>query len=156
MSLARDVILAGAPRTVYVASGHPDAEDLALSLGAKVIRGNGLDLSADVDTAYRELSEIARRVTIVPADLAHPFGIGEWRPPRGVAIVPDRRGEGTNVLSLPTGLDFRFHYGSHSARRHQEEARRLRLPVSVIASSPWSWDVDEAFDIPHDARRAGN
>lgn len=155
-SLARDVILACHPRAVYVACSDIDAETVARDAGGLPVRTRGVDLSADVSEAYRHVSARATRITVIPADLAFPAGLGQWDAPEGAVIVPDRHGTGTNLLSLPSGLEFVFRFGTHSAQRHVEEARRLGLPVTVLSPSPWSWDVDEPDDIPESMQRAGS
>ena len=65
----------------------------------------------------------------------------------GVTIVPDRRGDGTNVLALPTAAPFVFAYGTGSARRHQAEAERLGLPVRVVPDDALGWDIDTPDDL---------
>lgn len=65
----------------------------------------------------------------------------------GVIIVPDRREDGTNVISLPTGAGFHFRYGSGSFARHQAEARRLGLAVRVIRDATLGFDVDTPADL---------
>ncbi len=155
-TLARNVILACHPRVVYVACGDPDAERVARDVGAVPMRAHGIDLSSDVGEAYRHLSATTERITVIPADLALPDGLGQWSNPEGIAIVPDRHGTGTNLLSLPSGLDFVFRFGPDSAQRHIEEAQRLGVPITVVSPSPWAWDVDEPGDIPDSMQKAGS
>jgi 2-phospho-L-lactate guanylyltransferase len=64
-----------------------------------------------------------------------------------VTIVTDHHGTGTNVLALPTGLDFHFSYGANSASLHRREAERLGCPVTTVSDSPWRFDVDEPDDL---------
>ena len=65
----------------------------------------------------------------------------------GVTLVPDRYGNGTNVIALPTGAGFRFSYGPGSFARHRAEAERLGLPVRVLDLPDLAWDVDEPADM---------
>ena len=63
-------------------------------------------------------------------------GARRLRPPDrrqgGVTAVPDRRGDGTNVLCVPARVPgFGFSYGAGSFRRHRDEALRLGLPLRV-------------------------
>ena len=83
----------------------------------------------------------------VHGDIREPQGLGEFIPTATVTIVSDHHGTGTNVLVVPTQVDFRFHYGQGSAQAHRDEAQRLGLDVDVIVNSPWRFDVDEASDI---------
>jgi 2-phospho-L-lactate guanylyltransferase len=65
----------------------------------------------------------------------------------GVTLVPDRRGDGTNVLSVPTGARFGFAYGPGSAARHRAEAERLGLALRVTEDEQLGWDVDTPEDL---------
>jgi len=71
----------------------------------------------------------------------------EFEPADGVTIVTDHHGTGTNVLTLPTGLDFHFSYGADSASAHHREAERLGCRVALVTDSPWRFDVDEPEDL---------
>jgi 2-phospho-L-lactate guanylyltransferase len=66
---------------------------------------------------------------------------------REVVLVPDRRRDGTNVLSIPIGTDFTFRYGPGSFERHREEAARCGLAVVVLELDDLTWDVDEPGDL---------
>jgi 2-phospho-L-lactate guanylyltransferase len=83
----------------------------------------------------------------VHGDLRSPEGLGSFNPVEGITIVTDHHGRGTNVLALPTGLDFHFAYGSDSAQLHVLEAQRLGIDVTLIKDSPWRFDVDEPSDL---------
>ena len=90
-----------------------------------------------------------RRAVVVHADL--PFaddlrGFADLEPDV-VAMVPDRHGDGTNVLSVPTGAGFAFAYGAGSFGRHRAEAERLGLTTVVIDAVHLGWDVDEPADL---------
>ena len=67
---------------------------------------------------------------------------------RQVVLVPDRRRDGTNVLSIPTGAGFTFKYGPGSFGRHRAEAARCGLAVVVLELDDLAWDVDEPGDLP--------
>ena len=64
----------------------------------------------------------ARWVTVAHGDLPRAHGLGVLAPFDGITLVPDRRDDGTNVLRLPAGSDFRFAYGAGSFRAHRAEA----------------------------------
>jgi 2-phospho-L-lactate guanylyltransferase (CobY/MobA/RfbA family) len=66
-------------------------------------------------------------------------------------LVPDRRRDGTNVLSIPRGAGFVFRYGVGSFERHRAEAARLGLTVVVLEPTDLTWDVDEPDDLPERA-----
>ena len=65
----------------------------------------------------------------------------------GIALIPDRRMDGTNVISVPVDVGFRFHYGVGSFDRHLTEARRLGIEPTVVTDSRLSWDVDVPEDL---------
>ena len=70
--------------------------------------------------------------------------------PAGViGIAPDRHGTGTNALSLPLpeALDFAYSYGIGSCALHKAEAKRLGLPIALIASPGLARDIDEPADL---------
>jgi 2-phospho-L-lactate guanylyltransferase len=64
-----------------------------------------------------------------------------------VALVPCHRDDGTNVLALPTGVEFGFAYGPGSFRRHVTESRRLGLGVRVVRDPDLAFDVDVPEDL---------
>jgi 2-phospho-L-lactate guanylyltransferase len=66
---------------------------------------------------------------------------------RGVAIVPDRRRQGTNALvcSPPGAVDPCF--GEDSLRRHWCAARARGIDVRVIESPALSLDIDDHEDL---------
>ena len=65
----------------------------------------------------------------------------------GITIVPDERDDGTNVIAVPAGTGFSFHYGPSSFRRHTEEAWRHGLGVVVARDALLGFDVDTPADL---------
>ena len=65
----------------------------------------------------------------------------------GITLVPDRYGNGTNVIALPADAGFHFSYGPGSFARHRAEAERLGLPLQVLDLPDLAWDVDEPGDM---------
>jgi 2-phospho-L-lactate guanylyltransferase len=65
----------------------------------------------------------------------------------GVTIVPDRWGRGTNVLAVPSGVGFDFHYGTGSAALHRAEAERLGLAHRTVVDEQLAWDIDTPADL---------
>ena len=86
-------------------------------------------------------------MTVAHGDLPRAHGLGVLAPFDGVTLVPDRRDDGTNVLRLPAGSDFRFAYGPGSFRAHRAEATRLGLPVRVLRHPDLAYDVDWPADV---------
>jgi len=145
--LATGVIHASAPRHVVVLSECDEISAFAQALGAETWRSGAKDLNEAVQGAYEALAERFDRIIIVHGDLARPQGLGQFQPGPGITIVTDHHAQGTNVLALPTGLDFRFAYGTDSLRLHQAQAVRLGVDWRVIRDSPWRYDVDDPSDL---------
>ena len=72
----------------------------------------------------------ASEVLVVHADLPFAHEVAQLAGFDGVTLVPDRRDDGTNVVCVPAGAGFRFHYGPGSFTRHRAEARRLGSALS--------------------------
>ena len=145
--LATGVISSCAPRHTIVLSESDEITAFALALDCEVLRSDATDLNDAVQRAYGALRSRFERLIIVHGDLAHPEGLGTFDPDDAVTIVTDHLGLGTNVLALPTELDFHFAYGPDSALLHQREAERVGCRVTVVSDSPWRFDVDEPGDL---------
>ncbi len=146
-ALAANVLAECSPHPTFVVTESDDVEEFARVLGYGVLRSPIGGLNPALQWAYATLSPVFSRVTIVQGDLRDPAGVGELPITGDVVIVPDHRGQGTAVLSVPTGTSYRFHFGVGSASAHEREARAQRLTSIVHAPSPWSVDVDEASDL---------
>jgi 2-phospho-L-lactate guanylyltransferase len=144
--LARAVLEAVKPYETLVVCDDDDVAAFATHCGARVFRATARSLNGAVSEAYRSLAHYDQAL-IVHADLRSPQGLGSFRPGPGITIVTDHHGTGTNVLSLPTGVDFQFSYGQDSAKLHQREAVRLGITCEVTVNSPWRFDVDEPDDL---------
>jgi 2-phospho-L-lactate guanylyltransferase len=145
--LATDVIAACRPRHTIVLSESDEISAFASAHGCEVVRSNATDLNDAVQRAYGVLQSRFERLMVVHGDLRHPRGLGAFDPHPGVTIVTDHHGLGTNVMAMPTGLDFHFAYGVDSALRHRREAERLGVAVTMVSDSPWRFDVDEPDDL---------
>jgi 2-phospho-L-lactate guanylyltransferase len=146
-NLARGVLANARPRTVVVVSEDPDVTRFALSLNAEVWSSSASTLNDAVQGAYEGLVDRFDQLIIVHGDLRFPEGLGTFETEPGLTFFADHHGSGTNVMVIPTGLDFRFAYGTDSLRLHVEEAERLEIPFRVITTSPWRFDVDEPGDL---------
>jgi 2-phospho-L-lactate/phosphoenolpyruvate guanylyltransferase len=63
--------------------------------------------------------------------------------------VPDRRGDGTNVIALPTDMPFQFAYGAGSFQRHLRSAVAAGLSVRVRRDPLLAIDIDTPSDLAH-------
>jgi 2-phospho-L-lactate guanylyltransferase len=145
--LATRVITSCAPRHTIVLCESDATSDFAISLGCEVLRSDAIDLNDAVQRAYGALQSRFERLVIVHGDLRDPEGLGAFEPQEGITIVTDHYGTGTNVLGLPTGLDFHFSYGEDSASSHRREGERLKCPITIVTDSPWRFDVDGPDDL---------
>jgi 2-phospho-L-lactate guanylyltransferase len=144
--LARGVLEAARPLPTVVVCDNEAVANFARRCQADVFLSQCANLNGSVSDAYRHL-EGYEQFIIVHGDLSHPQGLGTFEPERGVTIVTDHHLTGTNVLSLPAGLDFHFSYGKDSARAHELEALRLGVALEVVTDSAWRFDVDEPEDL---------
>jgi 2-phospho-L-lactate guanylyltransferase len=62
-------------------------------------------------------------------------------------IVPDRHGDGTNALVVPTGGEFDFRYGPGSSDAHRHEATRLGLTWRLVQRADVALDLDTIDDL---------
>jgi len=135
---------------VAVVSSAAEVEEWARQRGAEVLADPGtLDDAASVGREWGREAGFDR-VVVAHADLARartfdPVVGPDDRPV--VTIVPDHRDDGTPVLALPTGADFRFAYGPGSFSRHVLEARRAGLGLRVVRSADLGFDVDLPEDL---------
>ena len=146
-SLAERVLAASRPRRVIVACESSEVADFAIARGAEVVESRARGLNEAVANAYRIVSPRFSRIIIAHGDLREPEGLGVFVPLGGVTVFADSHGKGTNVLALPSGIDFNFHFGHDSASAHQREAQRLGLEIRIVFDSPWRFDVDEPEDL---------
>ena len=145
-----------ATRVVASAAGLPVAvvcDDLevatwARGLGALVIWEPGRGLNGAVQEGVSRLAAAGAALVVVAAgDLPLATDLRWVTRFPGVTIVPDRRGDGTNVIAVPTTSGFAFSYGPGSFARHLDEAGRLGLPIRVVRSTHLGWDVDVPDDL---------
>ena len=147
-AMATHVVTSAAPLAVAVVCDDAEVAAWARDLGALVVwepeRGLNRAVEAGVD---RLAAAGARRVVVAHADLPgahHLERIGAFL---GVTLVPDHRGNGTNVACVPVGTGFTFSYGPGSFARHAAEARRLGLGLRVVREPRLGRDVDVPDDL---------
>jgi len=148
--MAAVVINAAAPVGVYVVCDDDEVASFAESLGASVEWTQQTNLNGAVQDAVGRLSlRGMRRVVVCHADLPFAQNLSSLlvAEPDEVILVGDRRGQGTNVCSIPLPSGFTFSYGAGSFLRHQQQAEACGLRVSVLQSELLSWDVDEPEDL---------
>ncbi len=155
-SMAAGVIAAAAPLPAFVVCGSAEVAGWAVGVGASVIWHEPPGLNRSITFATERLAEDRyRRVIIAHGDLPLARSLAWVGDFDGVTIVPDRRGEGTNVMSLPLGVGFSFHYGEGSAPLHRAEAERRNLPVRMAPDDALGLDVDTPTDLAELDTRTG-
>ena len=154
-AMAQQVLDAAHPLPVAVVCDDNDVADWARARGALVVWEPGRGLNGAVEAGVDHLSDAGvDQVTVSHADLPRASGLAAVGDSPGITLVPDRYGNGTNVIALPTGTGFRFSYGPGSFARHRAEAERVGLPLRVLDLPDLAWDIDEPADVvPVAARR---
>jgi 2-phospho-L-lactate guanylyltransferase len=146
--MAAAVVRAASPLPVAVVCDDEVVADWARAAGATVIWRPQRGLNPAVQDAFAVLgADGFTRVIVAHADLPLARDLSWLAEGRGVTIVPDRREDGTNVLSVPTGSGFTFAYGAGSFARHREEAARVGLALDVVRDPQLGWDVDLPDDL---------
>jgi len=146
--MAEHVIAAAGAIPVVVVCDDDEVADWAKNLGARALLEPGLGLNGAVSTAYGQLgAEGWDRLVVAHGDLPLATNLGWLADIDDIVLIPDRREEGTNVISLPTGCGFRFAYGAGSFARHCAEAHSTGLPWRVVHDADLGWDVDFPADM---------
>lgn len=153
--MAERVLAAAAPLAVAVVCDDDEVARWAQEHGAELEWTPGLGLNGAVQvTIERRRAAGVERVVVAHGDLPFAADLASLADAAAdeVVIVPDRRGRGTNVLSVPTGsgpgaAPFRVSYGPGSFERHVAEAAAAGLRARVLELEHLGWDVDEPGDL---------
>jgi len=153
--MADRVLDAAAPMHVVVVSSAPEVRAWAAERGVEIIDDAGsLNGAAAAGTDHLRAAGFARSV-IAHADLPRARSLaplaGDFGP-EIMAIVPCHRRDGTNVLSIPTDVEFHFAYGPGSFYLHVAEAQRVGLSTVLVPAPDLAIDVD----IPDDLHYLGS
>lgn len=146
--MAERVLRAAGSMPVLVACDDDAVAAWANEHGAEVAWTPGTDLNGSVSAAVEILaSRGVARVTVAHADLPLAVDLSLVVGTRGIVAVPDRREDGTNVLTVPTSIEFPFAYGPGSFARHRELANELGVEFIEVRPPDLTWDVDEPSDL---------
>jgi len=144
------VLAAAGELPVFVACDDDAVAQWAVQHGATVLWHPGIGLNAAVNHSIEDLRvRGVGHVVVAHGDLPRATALAATVVPGCLTLVPDSRGDGTNVASLPTNTKFRFAYGARSFRRHLAQAIELGLPVSVRHDSLLGIDIDTPSDLTH-------
>jgi len=147
--MADRVVDAAGSLPVVVVSSAPEVTAWAAGRGLAVVADPGtLDGAADAGRDWARARGCGR-VVVAHGDLPRAVSLDAVATDADTAvavIVPDRRDDGTPVLSVPTASAFRFAYGPQSAARHTAEAERCGLEVRLVRDPALAFDVDVPAD----------
>ncbi|MGH9087362.1 MAG: 2-phospho-L-lactate guanylyltransferase [Acidimicrobiales bacterium] len=146
--MAAKVVAAAAPLPVAVVCDDTEVATWARAHGALVVWEPGRGLNGAVEAGVDRLTAMGvQTVVVAHGDLPWASGLATVGEPSSVTLVPDRHGDGTNVVALPAGCGFRFSYGPGSFARHRVECERLGLTLRVLRRPGLSFDVDWPADL---------
>ena len=146
--MADRVIASAGDLPVAVVCDDREVAGWARSAGALVIWEPGRGLNGAVHEGVRRLGELGAELVIVAAgDLPLATDLSWIADFAGITIVPDRHGDGTNVIAVPPSAGFNFSYGPGSFARHADEARRTGQAIRIVRDHPLAWDVDVPEDL---------
>jgi 2-phospho-L-lactate/phosphoenolpyruvate guanylyltransferase len=148
--MAERVLAAAAPLPVFVACDDERVAEWAEAHGAQVSWGPGLGLNGAIDHGVDTMSgKGVDHVIVAHGDLPLARALADLARREHVVIVPDRRRDGTNVLSRPTAIAIRAEYGAGSFARHLAAALASGAPVTVRLDARLAVDVDTIADFRH-------
>ncbi len=147
-AMADRVVSAAEPLPVAVVCDDTEVAEWARGRGALVVWEPGRGLNGAVEAGVDHLvSAGVTRVIVAHGDLPRARELARVGDGPGITLVPDRYGNGTNVIALPAGAGFQFSYGPGSFARHRAEALRLGLPLRILDRPDLAWDIDEPADV---------
>lgn len=155
-TMASQVVKAAGSLDVRIVCDNDEVADWADAVGAGVlwIDADGLNPAitaavAALETALGpdDLAAGRDHVLIAHADLPHAETLDGLAEAGTVTIVPDRHLDGTNVIALPLGAGFEFHYGPGSFGAHCAEALRCGLDLRVRRVAALEFDIDTPDDL---------
>lgn len=148
--MATRVVGAVRPMPCFVACDDETVADWADALGVGVLWGPGLGLNGAIDVGVSTLAgKGAEHVLIAHGDIARPDRLPSVPVADTVVLVPDRRRDGTNVLSRPTALELPASYGGGSFSAHLSAALASGARVQVRSDPHLSIDIDTIDDCRH-------
>lgn len=139
---------------IVVVSKEPDARPIAAEFGAQFVVEQGNDLSLAVSQGGRHVMAAGGNAMLclhgdVPlvtsAEIAELVATQGDR--RGLTLVADRDGTGTNGLAVSPVDLMTFSYGRDSFEAHIETARILGVGVRTLELEGLSLDIDTSDDL---------
>jgi 2-phospho-L-lactate/phosphoenolpyruvate guanylyltransferase len=144
------VLAAAGELPTYVACDDEQVAAWASEHGASILWHPGVGLNAAVNNSVAELRDAGvTDVVVAHGDLPRAHSLARLTEPSTVTLVPDRRGDGTNIVALPTDMPFHFAYGPGSFQRHLGSAIAAGLSVRVRRDPLLALDIDTPSDLAH-------
>lgn len=148
--MASRVLVAARPLPTFVACDDDDVAEWAEAAGAHVLWGPGLGLNGAVDHGVSTIAGKGHdHVVISHGDLPLAHRLDAIARDGEIVLVPDRRLDGTNVLSRPCSVELPAAYGGGSYRAHLHAALATGAPVTVRRDARLSIDIDTVADWRH-------
>lgn len=148
--MAARVLAAAGNLAVYVACDDDRVADWATDHGATVLWRPGVGLNRAVNSSISELRELGvDHVIVAHGDLPCAHDLPAVAREGTIVLVPDARGDGTNVAALPTSVAFELAYGPWSFARHLAQAIADDLPIAVRRDALLCRDIDTPTDLFH-------
>jgi 2-phospho-L-lactate guanylyltransferase len=143
------------PQNVAVVSRDHAALEIAGEVGSHPIAEQGtLNMNQALAQAAQQLvARGASNLLVVPIDLPlltarslQAFIVDVLRDEPTMALAPDRRNDGTNILYLEPPIIDAFRFGPSSFTAHQAVAASRGVPVIVHRSADLALDLDTPVD----------
>jgi len=148
--MAERVLAAAGELPVFIACDDQQVASWAEDHGATVLWHPGVGLNPAVNASITMLRERGvRHVVVAHGDLPRAHSLAAVVSPGVVTLVPDRRGDGTNVVAVPTASGFELSYGPGSFSRHLALAMQAGMPVEVRRDPLLGLDIDTPTDLAH-------
>ncbi|MEA3184241.1 MAG: 2-phospho-L-lactate/phosphoenolpyruvate guanylyltransferase [Ilumatobacteraceae bacterium] len=148
--MAARVLAAAGELPTYVACDSEEVASWASDHGAAILWHPGVGLNAAVNDSVAELRAAGvTDVIVAHGDLPRAHSLAGLTAHGTLTLVPDRHGDGTNVIAVPTALPFQFAYGPGSFRRHLAAAIAAGHSVRVRHDALLAADIDTPADLAH-------
>ena len=147
---AARVLAAAGELPTFVACDDADVAAWASEHGAAILWHPGVGLNAAVNDSVADLRAAGvTDVIVAHGDLPRAHSLAGLTASGTLTLVPDRHGDGTNVIAVPTGMPFQFAYGPGSFRRHLAAAIAAGQSVRVRHDPLLAADIDTPADLAH-------
>ncbi|WP_419945597.1 2-phospho-L-lactate guanylyltransferase [Candidatus Poriferisodalis sp.] len=152
-NMASQVVKAAGSLPTKIVCDNDEVADWAHAAGAGVLWIDADGLNPAITAAVAALETVSTsgedfgHVVIAHADLPYAETLDGLAEAGTVTIVPDRHLDGTNVMALPLGTGFEFHYGPGSFGAHCAEALRSGLDLRVRRVAALEFDIDTPDDL---------